>query len=252
MEKLPLLNYDSNPNAVITPTHDKLDYNFPEKLLYFFATEEKVNKFLQNYPHKIIGEFKTISFSPNIYQIEYQNQFFTVAQAPLGAPAATQFLDWLIAYGVKRVLAIGSCGVLVDIPENTLLLPVKALRDEGTSLHYLPASRYIDLKTSYLSKIKNQIIKLNLRIDEVKTWTTDGYFRETSNKVKQYRNEGICTVEMECSAIAACCQFRSVEFAQILYTADTLFDVENYDNRNWGRDVIDRVMNLALKISAES
>ncbi len=56
-----------------------------------------------------------------------------MCQAPLGAPAATQLLEWLIAYGVEKVLTVGTAGALVDLPENTMLLPTRAIRDEGTS-----------------------------------------------------------------------------------------------------------------------
>ena len=46
----------------------------------------------------------------------------------------------LIACGCQKIVSAGSCGVLADLPENEFLVPVKALRDEGTSYHYLPAA----------------------------------------------------------------------------------------------------------------
>ena len=72
--------------------------------------------------------------------------------------------------------------------------------------------------------------------NEVKTWTTDGFFRETKGKVASRKQEGCAVVEMECSALAACAQMRGIVWGEILYTADTLHDVENYDERNWGGD----------------
>lgn len=76
----------------------------------------------------------------------------------------------------------------------------------------------------------------NLPYHEVKTWTTDGFFRETKGKVSSRKQEGCAVVEMECSALAACAQMRDIVWGEILYTADTLHDVENYDERNWGGD----------------
>ena len=61
-----------------------------------------------------------------------------LCQAPVGAAAATQILDWLIGYGVREVISAGSCGALEKFPESTFLVPNKALRDEGTSYHYRP------------------------------------------------------------------------------------------------------------------
>ena len=37
---------------------------------------------------------------------------FCLCQAPLGASAATQLLDFLIACGCRKIISAGSCGVL--------------------------------------------------------------------------------------------------------------------------------------------
>lgn len=60
-------------------------------------------------------------------------------------------------------------------------------------------------------------------------------FRETPKKVAQFRQLGADTVEMECAALAACAQFRKVDFAQLLFTGDSLAQMENYNRRGWGR-----------------
>ena len=62
--------------------------------------------------------------------MEHQGEEICLAQAPVGSAAAAQFMDWLIGYGVKKIISAGSCGVLVDIEENAFLIPTKALRDE--------------------------------------------------------------------------------------------------------------------------
>ena len=50
-------------------------------------------------------------------------------------------MDWLIGYGVEQIISTGTCGVLADIEENAFLVPVRALRDERTSYHYIDANR---------------------------------------------------------------------------------------------------------------
>ena len=74
---------------------------------------------------------------------------FCLCAAPLGAPAAAQLMDFLISCGCRKIISTGSCGVLTNLAENEFLIPVKALRDEGTSYHYLPASRSIELDKKY-------------------------------------------------------------------------------------------------------
>ena len=53
-------------------------------------------------------------------------------------------------------------------------------------------------------------------------------------------------VEMECAALAACAAFRGVTWGMILYTADSLADVEKYDERNWGGNAYEYALKLCL------
>lgn len=75
-----------------------------------------------------------------IYECEYKGEKVCLCQEPLGAAAAVQLLEYLIDR-VTQIISAGSCGALVDIPENEFMVPILALRDEGISYHYLPPSR---------------------------------------------------------------------------------------------------------------
>lgn len=183
-----------------------------------------------------------------IREVQIDNEFFTLCQAPLGAPAAVQLLEWLIAYGVEKVITFGTAGALNDLPENEMFLVKRALRDEGTSFHYMEPGQFIDLDRDFLNQVEDVLSELNLKYDEITTWTTDGFFRETPKKVAQFRQLGASTVEMECSALAACAKFRKVDFAQILFTADTLADMENYDERDWGSESHRTGLSIGAKI----
>lgn len=96
----------------------------------------------------------------------------------MGSAAAAQLMDWLIGYGVKEIISTGSCGALEDFPENTFLVPNRALRDEGTSYHYVKPSRFI-VDPIALKAIEKTLIQHGLKYEEVFTWTTDGFYRET-------------------------------------------------------------------------
>lgn len=91
----------------------------------------------------------------------------------------------------------------------------------------------------------------NFKVKEVTTWTTDGFYRETPAKVKQFKELGASCVEMECAALAACANFRQVDFAQILFTADSLSDLEKHEDRGWGRDAHELALQLATQILAK-
>lgn len=246
-----ILDFDNNQQAVLEPDFEHLPFKFHSRLLYAFVPKEEIDAFLAKHPHKVLGTFKTISFRPFIYEIEINGEKLTLCQAPLGAPAAVKLLDWNFAYGVKQVLAVGNAGALKDLPENAMFVPTKAIRDEGMSFHYMNPGQFVNLKSDFLTRIENTIEELGFNYDEITTWTTDGFFRETPRKVSEFKQLGASTVEMECSAMAACAQFRQKDFAQILFTADTLANMEDYDRRDWGRNSYQAGLEIGSKVLAE-
>ena len=131
-------------------------------------------------------------------------------------------------------------------PESTFLVPNKALRDEGTSYHYAPPSRFVEISEKARKAIEETILEHSMKYQEVITWSTDGFFRETKEKVAYRKSEGCAVVEMECSALAACANFRGAIWGMILYTADSLADVDKYDERNWGGNAYEYALTLCL------
>ena len=132
--------------------------------------------------------------------------------------------------------------------ENAFLIPVRALRDEGTSYHYVAPSRYMEMQIEAVSAIEQVLEQRGIPYEEVMTWTTDGFYRETAEKVAYRKEEGCAVMEMECSALAAVAQLRGVVWGELLFTADSLADLENYDSRDWGSEAFDKALELCLAI----
>ena len=154
-------------------------------------------------------------------------------QAPVGAPAAVLMEERLYAYGAEKILAIGCCGALTDLPENAFLPVMKAFREEGTSFHYQEACDWISFDEAPRLRIEAWMKEKGIPCSHAVTWTSDGFFRETKEKIKARRRAGCNVVDMEAAALAACARFRGKEFAQILFTADTLSSL-SHDQRGWG------------------
>ena len=245
-----ILDFDLNKKAVIEPGVENLQYKFHETLLFAFVPDDEIKSFLDKHSHKTLGKFKTVSFRPKVYEVKINNQLITLCQAPVGASASTKFLDWLINYGVKQVLSVGNAGALDNLPENTMFVPQEAIRGEGTSFYYKEPSKIIALDKNFVRRVENEIKNLGFQYEKGTTWTTDGFFRETPNQVLQAKKLGAKTVEMECSALAACAEFRNISFAQILFTADSLADMDNYDKRNWGHDSYSVSLNIGSQVLA--
>lgn len=244
--EFPILEYDNNPASVILPTHENLPISLPRKAVFAFLSD-----YVDNYAHTqnatIAATFESCTKQYPIYIIPYKGEEVCLCQAPMGAAAATQILDFLIGYGVKEIISAGSCGALHKLPENTFLVPTKALRDEGTSYHYLPPARFVNADPIACKAIEGALTANGFPYLECTTWTTDGFYRETKEMVEYRRQEGCSVVEMECSALMACSQFRGVRFGQILFTADTLADVHNYEERGWGKDSLSVALSLCLE-----
>ena len=232
--EIPILEFDTDKKAILEPGHERLNLVLPEKCVFAFLGEH-VDEYAHQNNAQIAAYCESATKNFPIYVINYKGEHITLCQAPVGAAAAAQMLDWLICYGVRSVIATGSCGCLESLPEDAFLIPYKALRDEGTSYHYAPPSRYIDVNACAMEALESVLNLHQIRHCRVVTWSTDGFFRETAEKVAYRRAEGCSVVEMECSALVACAGFRGITFGMLLYTADTLAAADNYDHRNWGR-----------------
>lgn len=242
---IPILEYDDSTDAVIMPRHEELGLHLPEKAVYAFLYDT-VDRYAKENGARIVGEFVSATKTYPIYVMKYMGEEICLMQAPVGAAAAVQILDWLIGYGVKSIISAGSCGVLRPIAENRFLIPTRALRDEGTSYHYAPPSRFIDVHPDAVEAMKRGLEANSIAYEEVITWSTDGFFRETAEKVRYRIEEGCSVVEMECSALAACAALRGAVWGEILYTADSLADLLKHDNRNWGEQSREIALKLCL------
>ena len=244
---IPILEFDDNPQAVIMPNHEGLDLQLPKKCIYAFL-EEEIDRFAQEVGAKCVGEFVSATKTYPVYVMDYKGEKVCLAQAPVGSAPAAQFMDWLIGYGVENIISTGTCGVLTNIEENAFLVPVRALRDEGASYHYAPPSRYMDVNVEAISAIEQVLEQLGIPYEEVMTWSTDGFYRETAEKVAYRKEEGCAVVEMECAALAAVAQLRGAVWGELLFTADSLADLDNYDQRDWGAEAFEKALELCLEI----
>ncbi|MBQ6374449.1 MAG: nucleoside phosphorylase [Clostridia bacterium] len=244
---MPILEHDTDPTSVVTPDHEHLPMVLPRKAVFAFLGSA-VDRYAIEHDAPIISYFVSATKDYPVYLLDVDGQKVCLVQAPVGAPAAAQILDWLIAYGVREIISGGSCGALTDLPEGMFLIPSRALRDEGTSYHYLPPERFIDVSGIAQAAIEKAVKARGLTYGKVVTWSTDGFFRETKEKVAYRKREGCSVVEMECSALAACAKLRGAVWGELLFTADTLADAGNYDARDWGGD--SKELALALCIEA--
>ena len=144
-----------------------------------------------------------------------------------GAPAAVLLLEELIAFGVRYFVSIGTAGTLQkDVRVGDLVVCDRAIRDEGTSHHYLEHSKYACASTEMTGKIVRCLEKLRQKHTVGTSWTIDAPFRETVAEARQYQREGVAAVDMEASALFAVAQYRDVEMGAAFVISDSLADLE--------------------------
>ncbi len=247
-KEFPILEFDEDKDAFINPNliHKKIDIS-ENVVLCFFG--DAIDKLKKEYTYRIAYTLKFESYSYPIYEFDYNGNKISLVHMSVGAPVAAGMMDELNAIGCNKFIACGGCGVLVDnLPVGNLLIPTSAIRDEGTSYHYLKPAREIEANPYAVECIKKTLSKKNINFIEVKTWTTDAFFRETKAKIELRKSEGCISVEMEASAFMATAQFRNVIFGQILYAGDNLGG-ENWDKREWHTrtDIREAVLKLSLE-----
>jgi len=226
----PILEYDDSTNAIIEP--DRKKNIFPKNCMMTFF-QDVLEKHLERTNAEKIGEYRSEMRNFPVWKIKYNNLEICLIQAVVASGSISMMTDFLIGGGVRNLIVCGVCGVLTDIPSGNIILPTSALRDEGASYHYLPPAREIKLNEIPIKAIKTTLRKNNAHYYECKTWTTDGFFRETMNMVNYRKEEGCSVVEMECAAIAAVSEFRNILFGQLLYSGDIIIGNKEYDERNW-------------------
>ncbi|MCX6348102.1 MAG: nucleoside phosphorylase [Candidatus Aureabacteria bacterium] len=156
-----------------------------------------------------------------VYRMTHEGKELAVAHPGLCAPFAAAVLEELIAFGCRKFIACGSAGVLDStLAKGTVVVPNRAVRDEGTSYHYVSPSREIATEPEVVAVIESVLRAQGVKYQVGKTWTTDAIYRETKDRIAKRKSEGCLTVEMECSALLAVAKFRGVRFGQLLAIRD--------------------------------
>jgi uridine phosphorylase len=145
----------------------------------------------------------------------------------LGAPLMAGLAEEFIAWGAKRLVSISMCGGLQsNLGAGDIVVCSRALRDEGTSHHYLPSDTFVSASQALVSSLEASLAKRSVRFQSGATWTTDATFRETEAEVRHYQGMDIKTVEMETAGLFAVAQVRGAEAVSVFVVGDSLADGE--------------------------
>ena len=122
----------------------------------------------------------------------------------VGSSFSVMVAEQLFASGCKLLLSITSAGQIMEIaPPPYHILIARALRDEGTSYHYLPPTTFAEADPALIAAAADALVQAGCSFHVGDTWTTDAPFRETAHSIAARRDAGILAVEMEAAALYA-------------------------------------------------
>jgi uridine phosphorylase len=228
----PILEYDSSREAFIEPSKINRKRDMPEACVISFFSDV-IQKVASEHNAIMLVENRWEDGPHPVYEIEYKDQRLAFFHPGIGSALAAAILEEVIAFGCRKFIACGGCGVLEKgIVPGHLIVVSAAVRDEGVSYHYLPPAREVQADQRVLASLVKILDERGVPYLLGKTWTTDAPYRETITRIKKRREEGCLAVEMEAAGLMAVAQFRSIPFGQILYAGDDLSGTE-WDNRGW-------------------
>lgn len=246
----PILDFDEdksailNPHKIIIPTED-----VPENFVICFFQDE-IDKLRESGRIRELTHLKSEMGKHPVYVFTDTEKIVGLFNPGIGGSLAAACFEEVIALGGNKFIACGGAGALESAYAlGNIIVSSEAIRDEGTSYHYLPAGEKAFPTKRVFSEIVNYCTENKIPFTETKTWTTDGLYRETKGKVQKRVEQGCGVVEMEAASLFAVAQFRNVEIGQILYAGDDLSG-DQWDSRDWKKatSVRERVLQIATDI----
>jgi uridine phosphorylase len=129
----------------------------------------------------------------------------------------------LFASGCRFLISLTSAGQIVSCgPPPYFVIIDRALRDEGTSYHYMPASEFAEAEPQLVAAASMATSKTAPRVMVGPTWTTDAPFRETAEAIEAARTRGILGVEMEAAALYAFARSANVRLLCLAHITNTM------------------------------
>ncbi len=247
-DKYPICEFDTSKNPIIQPA-DFLAESLPERCVITFFRKE-LDLFVAENDLPVIGYLNSEVLDIPVYEYTYGEDRLCITMAFCGAPGAAVTLEELHAMGCEKFIVCGGAGALTkESKVGEIIVPVSAVRDEGTSYHYIEPSREIECHKGAAETVVSCLRQMGIPFKTGKTWTSDAIYRETPDMIELRRNEGCITVEMEAAAFFAVSQYHHIPLAQLLYAGDDVSG-EAWDSRDWNmqKDIRYRLISTAIEI----
>lgn len=166
-------------------------------------------------------------YHTEMWRFAWDGMEFGIVGCAVGAPFAVLLAEQMFASGCRFLLSVTSAGQIAPVGEPPYFILIgRALRDEGTSYHYLPPSRFAEADSGVLARLQPLIDGAPVSVRQGATWTTDAPYRETEEAIEAHRRDGVLAVEMEAAALYAFSRARSCPVACFAHVTNTMAQIE--------------------------
>jgi uridine phosphorylase len=166
-------------------------------------------------------------YHTRLIAFEHEGLSLGVVPYAVGASFAVLVAEELFASGCELLISVTSAGQIVPVGQPPYFVLIeRALRDEGTSYHYLTPSLFSDLDPRLATCLDGTFDQASVRVLRGATWTTDAPFRETPQSIEKARLLGILGVEMEASALYAFAQARTRQVICFAHITNQMAQIE--------------------------
>ena len=160
-------------------------------------------------------------FHTPMFALEVNGKACGIVPRSIGGSYAVLVAEQLLASGARVIVGLTSAGrVSPKLQIPSLVVATAAIRDDGTSFHYLPASRSVTAPPGPVALLASGLKRLGLPVYEGTLWTTDAPYRETRQQLDQYGEEGVLAVEMQAASLFALAQVRHAQIAVVAHVSN--------------------------------
>jgi len=148
-------------------------------------------------------------YHTDLYAFYQDGCEYGIVGCAVGAAFAVLIAEELFASGCRLLISVTSAGQIAPVQAPPYFIIIdRALRDEGTSYHYLPPSEYSEADAQLTRLAQEALTVAGISFQVGATWTTDAPFRETQEAIETALQAGILAVEMEAAALYAFAKVR--------------------------------------------
>jgi uridine phosphorylase len=162
-------------------------------------------------------------FHTPMFALEVNGRPCGIVPGAIGGSFAVLVAEQLLASGAKVIVGLTSAGrVSPQLPIPSLVIATGAIRDEGTSYHYLPPANSVEAPMNLIPSLLAELGPLGLPVHRGMVWTTDAPYRETAQELKMYADQGVLAVEMQAASLFALASRRNATIGVVAHVTNAI------------------------------